>query len=96
MNDSNNPILMIEADNLTKRYGRHTAVANLTFSCGPGEIVGFLGPNGAGKTSTMRILTGYMPPSEGDAYIAGYHTVDESLQARQQLGYLPETVPLYP
>ncbi|MAT98426.1 MAG: MFS transporter [Anaerolineaceae bacterium] len=88
--------MMIEADNLTKRYGTYTAVSNLTFSCVPGEIVGFLGPNGAGKTTTMRILTGYMPPSEGDAYIAGYHTVDESLQARQQLGYLPETVPLYP
>lgn len=96
MNEADNPIFMIEADNLTKRYGGHTAVSNLTFSCKPGEIVGFLGPNGAGKTSTMRMLTGYMPPTEGDAYIAGFHTVDESLQARQQLGYLPETVPLYP
>jgi len=96
MNEGDNPILMIEADNLTKQYGGHTAVSNLTFSCKPGEIVGFLGPNGAGKTTTMRILTGYMPPTSGDAYIAGYHTVDESLQARQQLGYLPETVPLYP
>ncbi len=96
MNEVDDPILMIEADNLTKRYGGYTAVSNLTFSCEPGEIVGFLGPNGAGKTTTMRILTGYMPPTEGDAYIAGYHTVNESLQARQQLGYLPETVPLYP
>ena len=87
---------MIEADNLTKRYGNYTAVSNLTFSCQQGEIVGFLGPNGAGKTTTMRMLTGYMPPTTGDAYIAGFHTVDESLQARQQLGYLPETVPLYP
>jgi len=95
MNETESPI-MIEADNLTKRYGTQKAVSNLTFSCEPGEIVGFLGPNGAGKTSTMRMLTDYMPPSEGDAYIAGYHTVDESLQARQQLGYLPETVPLYP
>ncbi len=95
MNETESPI-MIEADNLTKRYGGQTAVSNLTFSCQPGEIVGFLGPNGAGKTTTMRILTGYMPPTEGDAYIAGFHTVDESLQARQQLGYLPETVPLYP
>ena len=96
MNDPDDPILMIEADNLTKQYGGQTAVSNLTFSCEPGEIVGFLGPNGAGKTTTMRILTGYMPPTSGDAYIAGYHTVNESLQARQQLGYLPETVPLYP
>jgi ABC-2 type transport system ATP-binding protein len=96
MNEADDPILMIEADNLTKKYGMHTAVSNLTFSCQPGEIVGFLGPNGAGKTTTMRILTGYIPPTSGDAYIAGYHTVDESLQARQQLGYLPETVPLYP
>ena len=95
MNDVESPF-MIEADNLTKRYGTHTAVSNLTFSCEPGEIVGFLGPNGAGKTTTMRILTGYMPPTEGDAYIAGFHTVNESLQARQKLGYLPETVPLYP
>ena len=87
---------MIEVDNLTKRYGTAAAVSNLTFSCQEGEIVGFLGPNGAGKTTTMRILTGYMPPTSGDAYIAGYHTLSESIQARQQLGYLPETVPLYP
>ena len=94
MSESDSPV-MIEADNLTKRYGMQTAVSGLTFSCQQGEIVGFLGPNGAGKTTTMRILTGYMPPTSGDAYIAGYHTVNESLQARQQLGYLPETVPLY-
>ncbi|MCA9956525.1 MAG: ATP-binding cassette domain-containing protein, partial [Anaerolineales bacterium] len=87
---------MIEADSLTKQYGGNTAVSNLTFSCKPGEIVGFLGPNGAGKTTTIRILTGYMPPTSGDAYIAGFHTVNESMQARQKLGYLPETVPLYP
>ena len=95
MNESDTPF-MIEADSLTKQYGGNTAVSNLTFSCEPGEIVGFLGPNGAGKTTTMRILTGYMPPTSGDAYIAGFHTVDESMQARQKLGYLPETVPLYP
>jgi ABC-2 type transport system ATP-binding protein len=95
MNESDTPF-MIEADSLTKQYGGNTAVSNLTFACEPGEIVGFLGPNGAGKTTTMRILTGYMPPTSGDAYIAGFHTVDESMQARQKLGYLPETVPLYP
>ncbi len=88
--------MMIKVDDLTKRYGGHAAVSNLSFSCQPGEIVGFLGPNGAGKTTTMRILAGYMPPTTGDAYIAGHHTVYESLQARERLGYLPETVPLYP
>ncbi|MCB8929017.1 MAG: ATP-binding cassette domain-containing protein [Ardenticatenaceae bacterium] len=87
---------MIQANNLTKRYGGQTAVSNLTFSCQPGEIVGLLGPNGAGKTTTMRLLTGYLPPSAGEAFIAGHHTVNDSLQARRHLGYLPETVPLYP
>ena len=88
--------VMIEADGLTKKYGPHTAVSDISFSCAKGEVVGFLGPNGAGKTTTMRILTGYMPPHQGDAYIAGHHTINESIQARQKLGYLPETVPLYP
>jgi ABC-2 type transport system ATP-binding protein len=87
---------MIQADHLTKRFGGHTAVSNLTFSCQPGEIVGLLGPNGAGKTTTMRLLTGYLPPSAGYATIAGHHTITESMQARQRLGYLPETVPFYP
>ncbi|MCA9932072.1 MAG: ATP-binding cassette domain-containing protein [Anaerolineales bacterium] len=88
--------VMIEADGLTKRYGPYTAVNDLSFTCTKGEVVGFLGPNGAGKTTTMRMLTGYMPPNKGDAYIAGHHTLNESMQARQKLGYLPETVPLYP
>ncbi|MEM7333921.1 MAG: ABC transporter ATP-binding protein, partial [Chloroflexota bacterium] len=88
--------IMIEADGLTKTYANYTAVNNLSFACEKGEIVGFLGPNGAGKTTTMRMLTGYMPPTSGDAYIGGYHTISESLPARQTLGYLPETVPLYP
>ena len=92
----NNDALMIEAENLTKRYGGFTAVNNLTFSCQAGEIVGLLGPNGAGKTTTMRMLTSYMPPTSGRAYIAGHDTLTESLQARRRLGYLPETVPLYP
>jgi ABC-2 type transport system ATP-binding protein len=91
-----NDQMMIEAENLTKRYGRFTAVNNLTFSCHAGEVVGFLGPNGAGKTTTMRMLTGYMPPTDGRAYIAGHDTLTESLPARKRLGYLPETVPLYP
>ncbi len=88
--------IMIEADNLTKRYGPNTAVSQISFTCHQGEIVGFLGPNGAGKTTTMRMLTGYMPPTSGSAYISGFHTVNQSLEARTRLGYLPETVPLYP
>lgn len=88
--------VLIEADKLTKLYGPNRAVDEISFTCHEGEIVGFLGPNGAGKTTTMRILTGYMPPTAGDAYIAGFHTVNQSMEARQHLGYLPETVPLYP
>ncbi|MFQ5398905.1 MAG: ABC transporter ATP-binding protein [Anaerolineae bacterium] len=95
MSQESTPV-MIEADGLTKRYGPHKAIQNISFNCRQGEIVGFLGPNGAGKTTTMRILTGYMPPTAGDAYIAGFHTVDQSLEARRRLGYMPETVPLYP
>lgn len=87
---------MIEAEGLTKSYAGFTAVNNLSFSCRKGEIVGFLGPNGAGKTTTMRMLTGYMPPTQGDAYIGGHHTIRDTMAARQTLGYLPETVPLYP
>lgn len=88
--------VMIEADGLVKQYAGFTAVDHISFTCQKGEVVGFLGPNGAGKTTTMRILTGYMPPNSGDAYIGGHHTLKASMQARQTLGYLPETVPLYP
>lgn len=94
MDSTENP--MIEAEGLTKSYAGYTAVDNLSFTCQEGEIVGFLGPNGAGKTTTMRMLTGYMPPTSGDAYIGGHHTIKASMAARQTLGYLPETVPLYP
>ena len=87
--------LMIEVENLTKNFGNFTAVDDISFSCHRGEIVGLLGPNGAGKTTTMRILTGYMPPSAGEAYIAGYDTINDSMNARRHLGYLPESVPLY-
>lgn len=87
--------VMIRAEGLTKKFGNVSAVKDVTFNCKQGEIVGFLGPNGAGKTTTMRMLTGYMPPTEGAAYIAGYNTITDSLEARQKLGYLPETVPLY-
>ena len=86
---------MIQVNGLTKDYGARRAIDNLTFDAEQGEIVGFLGPNGAGKTTTMRILTGYMPPSDGSAIVAGYDIVEESLEVRRRVGYLPETVPLY-
>jgi ABC-2 type transport system ATP-binding protein len=86
---------MIKVSGLTKDYGSRRAIQNLNFDCQQGEIVGFLGPNGAGKTTTMRILTGYMPPTDGEAVVAGYDVVDESLEVRKRVGYLPETVPLY-
>lgn len=86
---------MIEARDLTKYYGRRLALDHVSFQAHKGEIVGFLGPNGAGKTTTMRILTGYMPPSDGDAWIAGHHVVDESLEVRRHVGYLPENIALY-
>jgi gliding motility-associated transport system ATP-binding protein len=87
---------MIEVDGLTKLYGSFPAIQELSFDARPGEIVGFLGPNGAGKTTTMRILAGYMPPSSGTARVAGFDVVDQSLEVRRRVGYLPETVPLYP
>lgn len=87
--------IMIEADRLTKRYGNLAAIEDISFACRQGEVVGFLGPNGAGKTTTMRILTGYMPPTSGEATIAGYNAISQSIEARRHLGYLPETVPLY-
>ena len=86
---------MIQVEGLTKRYGSRLAIDHLTFHADKGEIVGFLGPNGAGKTTTMRILTGYMPASEGKAVVAGHDVFSESLEARKRVGYLPETVPLY-
>src|SRR5512143_4333832 len=86
---------MIRVEGLTKDYGASRAISNLNFEANQGEIVGFLGPNGAGKTTTMRILTGYMPPTDGTATVAGYDVVEESLEVRKRVGYLPETVPLY-
>ena len=86
---------MITVEHLTKRYGSTLAVNDLNFSVDAGEILGFLGPNGAGKTTTMRMLTGYMPPSEGTAKIAGFDVLEDSLAVRQRIGYLPETPPLY-
>jgi ABC-2 type transport system ATP-binding protein len=95
MTDENQAV-MIEAENLTKMYGNFAAIQDINFTCRHGEVVGFLGPNGAGKTTTMRILTGYMPPTSGNAYVAGFNTLSESIEARRKLGYMPETVPLYP
>jgi ABC-2 type transport system ATP-binding protein len=86
---------MIRVEGLTKDYGQRRAITNLNFEAKQGEIVGFLGPNGAGKTTTMRILTGYMPPTDGTAIVAGYDILEESLEVRKRVGYLPETVPLY-
>jgi ABC-2 type transport system ATP-binding protein len=86
---------MIRVENLTKDYGSRRAISNLNFEAEQGEVVGFLGPNGAGKTTTIRILTGYMPPTDGTATVAGYDVVNESLEVRRRVGYLPETVPLY-
>jgi ABC-2 type transport system ATP-binding protein len=87
---------MIEVQHLTKRYGRVTAVDDLTFKVERGEILGFLGPNGAGKTTTMRILTGYMPATEGKAMVAGFDVFNQPIEAKRRTGYLPETPPLYP
>jgi ABC-2 type transport system ATP-binding protein len=86
---------MIRVSGLTKDYGQRRAIDALTFEAEQGEILGFLGPNGAGKTTTMRILTGYMPPNQGEASVAGYDILSESIEVRRRVGYLPETVPLY-
>ncbi len=87
---------MIEVTNLTKRYGRHTAVDGISFTVNKGEILGFLGPNGAGKTTTMRILTCYLPATEGTARVAGYDVFEQPLEVKRRVGYIPETPPLYP
>ena len=87
---------MIEVQHLTKRYGPTTAVDDVSFRVERGEVLGFLGPNGAGKTTTMRVLTGYMPPSEGNAIVAGYDVMTQPIEAKRRTGYLPETPPLYP
>ena len=87
--------LMIEATDLTHYYGPYPAIQDVNFGVKKGEVLGFLGPNGAGKTTTMRILTGFLPPSRGHVSLDGYDVVEESLEARRRVGYLPETVPLY-
>src|SRR6478736_10019024 len=86
---------MINVEHLTKKYSGVTAISDLSFEVGKGEIVGFLGPNGAGKSTTMRILSSFMPATSGRASIAGHDVFRDSLKARMHLGYLPESVPLY-
>ena len=86
---------MIEVKNLTKRYGATVAVNDVSFDAKAGEVLGFLGPNGAGKTTTMRILTCYLSADAGTAKVAGYDVFEESIEVRKQIGYLPESAPLY-
>lgn len=87
--------MMIEVNNVTKVYGSRKAVDNISFSVDSGEIVGFLGPNGAGKSSTMKMITGFMPPTSGTIKIAGYDIIEDSIKAKKHIGYLPEVPPLY-
>jgi len=87
---------MIEVKHLRKHYGSHVAVDGISFEVEAGEILGLLGPNGAGKTTTMRILTGFMPPTDGTAIVAGYDVLQNSMEVRKRVGYLPEKVPIYP
>lgn len=86
---------MIEAVQLTKLYEQTPALSDVSFQVGKGEILGFLGPNGAGKTTTMRILTGFLPPTSGTARVAGFDVLEQSLEVRKRIGYMPENPPLY-
>jgi ABC-2 type transport system ATP-binding protein len=87
---------MIKVEGLSKRYARTVAVDNISFEVQKGEIVGFLGPNGAGKTTTMRVLTCFLPPTAGTANVAGYDVIEQPMQVKKRIGYLPETPPVYP
>jgi ABC-2 type transport system ATP-binding protein len=87
---------MIKVEGLTKRYARNVAVDNISFEVQKGQIVGFLGPNGAGKTTTMRVLTCFLPPTEGTAKVAGFDVNENPMEVKKRIGYLPETPPLYP
>lgn len=88
--------LMIKVEGLTKRYARNIAVDNISFEVEKGQIVGFLGPNGAGKTTTMRVLTCFLPPTDGKVQVAGFDVTEHSMDVKKRIGYLPETPPLYP
>ena len=87
---------MIKVEGLTKRYARTVAVDNISFEVEKGQIVGFLGPNGAGKTTTMRVLTCFLPPTAGTASVAGFDVLENPMEVKKRIGYLPETPPLYP
>jgi ABC-2 type transport system ATP-binding protein len=87
---------MIKVEGLTKRYARTVAVDNISFEVEKGQIVGFLGPNGAGKTTTMRVLTCFLPPTSGTANVAGYDVLENPMEVKRRIGYLPETPPVYP
>src|SRR5712692_5669219 len=87
---------MIKVEGLTKRYARTIAVDDISFEVEKGQIVGFLGPNGAGKTTTMRVLTCFLPPTAGTAQVAGFDVLEQPLEVKKRIGYLPETPPLYP
>ena len=87
---------MIKVEGLTKRYARTVAVDDISFEVGKGQIVGFLGPNGAGKTTTMRVLTCFLPPTAGTANVAGFDVLEQPMEVKKRIGYLPETPPLYP
>src|SRR5215470_2602447 len=87
---------MIKVSELTKKYARTTAVDHIAFEVQKGQIVGFLGPNGAGKTTTMRMLTCFMTPTSGSATVAGFDILDQPLEVKKRIGYLPETPPVYP
>ena len=95
MEDRKSEDLMIQASQLTHYYGPQPAIEDVNFGVKRGEVLGFLGPNGAGKTTTMRILTGFMPPTQGKVTLAGFDVVEQSLEIRRRIGYLPETVPLH-
>jgi ABC-2 type transport system ATP-binding protein len=90
------PTPAIQVEHLSKNYGPVLAVNDVSFEVQPGELVGFLGPNGAGKSTTMRILTTYLPASSGYAHVAGFDVMYQSMEVRERIGYLPESVPLYP
>src|SRR5215472_6428839 len=87
---------MIKVNELTKRYARTTAVDHISFEVEKGQIVGFLGPNGAGKTTTMRILTCFLPPTSGSASVAGFDVLEQPMEVKKRIGYLPEAPPVYP
>src|SRR5437016_7185399 len=87
---------MISVKDLTKKYARSTAVDHISFEVQKGDVVGFLGPNGAGKTTTMRILTCFLPPTEGTATVAGFDVLEQPIEVKKRIGYLPEAPPIYP